>query len=80
MKVVIDINKNNWKKFACWTLYLLFFLFNVTLITESYNEYEQKAANIFIVVTSIIGLFGVAAFFIQKSKGKKVEGPGEIKG
>lgn len=71
MKITIDINKNNRKAVTLWTVYTLFFLFNLTLVTESYREYEPIAAERFIVVTTIVGLIGLAAFFIQRTNKKK---------
>lgn len=68
MKISIDINRNNIKPITVWTAYILFVLFNVSLIIDSYREYEPIAAGRFIVVTGIIVLVGLIAFLIRRSK------------
>lgn len=68
MQVTLSITRKNFKSVIFWTSYILFFLFNVTLITESYREYEDKAGDIFLVFSIVLGLFGLAIYFIGRAK------------
>lgn len=71
MQVTLSITRKNFKSVIFWACYILFFLFNVTLITDSYREYEDKAGNIFLVFTIVLGLLGLAIYFIGRAKKRR---------
>lgn len=71
MKVTLSITRENFKSVVFWTCYTLFFLFNVTLITESYREYEDKAGDIFLVFTIILAVVGLGIYFVGRAKNKR---------
>lgn len=72
MQVTLSITKKNYKSVTFWTSYILFFLFSLTLVTESYREYEDKAGDIFLIFTIALGLVGLAIYFIGRSKKRRL--------
>ena len=72
MDIHFSITTKSIKPFILWGVYILFFLFCVTLATESYAEYEYIAGNIFSVITAVIGILGMGIYFLSRNRRKKV--------
>ena len=68
MEFVISITRENRKRFIGWSMYILFFLFNISLAWESYVEYETKAGNIFSGITVVLGIVGILIYFYLRSR------------
>ena len=71
MDIHFSINRKSAGPLISWILYILFFLFCVTLATESYAEYEYIAGNIFSAITAVIGVLGMGFYFILRNRRKK---------
>jgi hypothetical protein len=71
MDIHLSITRKSTKPLILWGLYILFFLFCVTLATESYAEYEYIAGNIFSVITAVIGVLGIGLYFFFRIRSKK---------
>ena len=66
MELVISLTRENRKRVIFWTIYILFFLFNMTLAWESYAEYETKAGNIFSGITVVLGIVGILIYLFLR--------------
>lgn len=71
MELKLSISRTSIKSIILWGLYILFFLFNLSLTLESYREYEYIAGNIFLAITVALGVLGIGIFFILKMKSRK---------
>ena len=71
MDINISITKSSIKPLILWGMYILFFLFCVTLATESYEEYEYIAGNIFSVIAAAVAAIGIALYFVMRIKRKR---------
>jgi hypothetical protein len=71
MEFVISLTKENRKRVTFWLIYILFFIFNVSLAWESYIEYEVKAGNIFTGICVALGVLGITIYFYLRSKAQK---------
>jgi|GEM_PF-4146057 len=71
MDIHFSITTKIIKPFILWGLYILFFLFCVTLATESYAEYEYIAGNIFSVMTAVMGVLGIGLYIFLRIRRKK---------
>jgi hypothetical protein len=71
MDINISITKKSIKPLILWGMYILFFLFCITLATESYAEYEYIAGNIFSVIAVAVAAIGIALYFVVRMKRRK---------
>lgn len=72
MEIVVSLTKENRKRFIFWTLYSLFFLFNVSLAWESYIEYEAIAGNIFTGICAALVVLGIVIYFYLRARVQKL--------
>ena len=68
MELVISITRENRKRVIGWSMYILFFLFNISLAWESYVEHEAKAGNIFSGIVVVLGVVGILIYFYLRSR------------
>lgn len=68
MELVISITRENRKRVIFWSIYTLFFLFNISLAWESYVEHETKAGHIFSGIVVVLGIVGILIYFYLRSK------------
>ena len=71
MDIKFSITKANMKKTVLWGVYILFFLFCLSLSMESYAEYEYIAGNIFSVITAVVGTIGFSLYFFLRYKHRR---------